>query len=101
MVFIAFASFPYDRLKEAAKVFLALKPLPASIKRRGPYFKIIAGAAIEVVTLYEFDPAFNSKAEKFLASRYKPFTEVPGFSVAIENRLDLQEAVLKLQINPP
>lgn len=98
MIFIAFASFPQAHIKEAAKAFLSLKALPGSIQRRGPYFKIEGGPDIEIFTLYDFEPDFAGKAKIFLESRYKTFAEVPGFSVRIEPRLDMQEALLKLQI---
>lgn len=100
MIFLALASFPQTEIKEAAKAFLALKSLPASIKRHGPFFKIEDGASIEIITLYEFDPDFTDKAKKFLESRYHAFAGVAGFTVNIEPRLDMQEALLKLQIKP-
>ncbi|MFZ5774089.1 MAG: hypothetical protein ACOY3Z_01195 [Thermodesulfobacteriota bacterium] len=100
MIFLALASFPQKEIKEAAKAFLALKPLPASIKRQGPYFKIVGESSIEIFTLYEFEPDFLDKAQKFLESRYLAFAEVAGFKVTIEPRLDMQETLLKLQIKP-
>ncbi|HIJ90835.1 MAG: hypothetical protein OEV89_09040 [Desulfobulbaceae bacterium] len=98
MIFIAFASFPQAHLKEAATAFLSLKTLPPSIQRRGPYFKIEEGSEIEIITFYEFSADYNDKAKKFLESRYKSFADVPNFSVRIEPRMDMQEALLKLQI---
>jgi hypothetical protein len=98
MIFVAFASFPQAQIKEAAQAFISLKTLPPSIQRHGPYFKIEEGANIEITTLYTFDPDFNDKAKKFLEARYKSFADVPGFSLQIDFRLDLQEALLKLQI---
>lgn len=98
MIFIAFASFPPANIKEAAQAFLALKELPNSIKRMGPYFKIEPDSPIEIITLYDFDADFTNKAKKFLESRYKPFADVSGFTVTIEDRLDIQEALLKLNL---
>jgi len=98
MIFIAFASFPPENIKIAAKVFLTLKVLPNSVKRVGPYFKIDPDAPIEIITIYEFDPDYIDKAKKFLEARYKAFAEVPGFLVKIEARLDMQEALLRLQL---
>ena len=100
MIFIAFASFPQATIKEAANAFISLKALPPSIQRSGPYFKIEEETDLEIITLYTFDGDFNDKAKKFLAARYKAFAEVPGFSLRIEARLDMQEALVKLQIKP-
>ena len=98
MIVVASASFPHQSLKEAAKAFLTLTPLPASVKRQGPYFKIEEDADIKAITLYEFNSSFTPKAQEFLASRYKPFAEVPGFSSSIAQRLDMEEALAKLNI---
>lgn len=100
MIFLAIASFPQSEIKEAAKAFIAMKPLPASVKRQGPYFKIIGASGLEILTLYEFDPEFIAKAQKFLESRYNIFSEISGFEVTIEPRLDMQETLLKLQVRP-
>ena len=100
MIFIATASFPQSSVKQAAKVYGEMKKLPAAIRRYGPYFKIEAGQALQVITVYETDSASLQEVRKFLEKRYAVFDGVAGFTSTVEQWLELPDAVAQLAKMP-
>lgn len=81
-----------NHLKDAAKIYKELPPLPATIKKRGPYFNPASTGDVQVITFYSVENAGElNKAKTVLEERYAAFAGVPEFRYGVERWLEMPE----------
>ena len=95
MILIVNASFPRSSVQQAAKAFTLLPKVPATVKRRGPYFHFDDNDNICAMTLYSFSASqITNEEKKFVENRLTLFSDVPKFSYNIKSWLNMEEALL-------
>ncbi|MBU0479842.1 MAG: hypothetical protein KKG47_01950 [Proteobacteria bacterium] len=95
MILILKGAFPQKSINHAAKTFAALPPMPATVKRQGPYFSFTGAEQINVTTLYSFNNELTFDGnKKFIEKRLQEFSNVPGFTYSLEAWLNMEEAIL-------
>jgi len=93
MVIISFLSYPPEQVKEVAKRFGALPPLPAYITMKGPYVSSEVGVGIKTTSLYEYDQSKTKEAMQFVGGRVAKFFGVPGFTYSLHYWSEVSEAL--------
>jgi hypothetical protein len=92
MVTIGMISCPTESSKEMGKRFMDIPPLPAYIKRKGPYVGSELGVGIRLISIWEYDPSKMAEAVEFIGNYYAHFIGVPGFTYTIDTWFEVTEA---------
>ncbi|MBI4799972.1 MAG: hypothetical protein HY794_14850 [Desulfarculus sp.] len=80
MVIITQVSYPPTSMQEVAKRFLQAPPLPAFLKRSGPYVNSDNGLGIQIMAVYDCEPQHLGEGLNALATYMSGFFDVPGFT---------------------
>jgi hypothetical protein len=75
-------SIPLESIRDYARKFTDLPPLPEYIIKRGPYIKEAVGAGNQIITMYEFDKSKLSEAWDNISKQLDVFRGIPGFSLS-------------------
>ncbi|MBU0675157.1 MAG: hypothetical protein KJ950_10985 [Proteobacteria bacterium] len=81
-------------MQATVQIYICLPPLPQTVSVDGPYFQTDEGGEeIKVIATYHFDQALQSSIRTMISDRYQVFTEISGFTMAIEEWHSVEEAI--------
>ena len=93
MGIIARMSYPPESVKEMAKRYMEIPPLPDFMNRTGPYVGASLSDGVHIEVLYELDNAKLAEGMDFVANFYTMFFGVPGFKYEIHPYFEVTEAL--------
>jgi hypothetical protein len=93
MVIIGMLSYPPESAKEIGKRFLAQKPEPSYLTRKGLYILSKIGEGIQTITIYECENSKLSDGMDYIANRYTAYFGVPGFTYSVQVWFEISEAL--------
>ena len=93
MVIVTQLSYPTDSVNQIAKRFIEAPQFPDYMTRRGPYVRSELSEGICTLSIIELDNSRLAEGISFVADYMTTFFGVPGFTYAIQQYLEVDEAL--------